>query len=167
MEYLGILEKVGSDTDVATALGTTRQTVHAWRTGRRSPKAIEVYRMCCKLHIRPETFAQTERMIVLNLIQGAGDLAPEGICHWVRRRMSESRMHCEDDFVDDITSIARRADMDRRTALRVLSDDGVRWDFLMRFIMDGLGVHPFALISPGPVPHARRRFSRGPRSMEL
>lgn len=167
MSYLSVISKIGADTSVATAMGTTRQTIHAWRTGRRSPKAVDVYRMCCTFHLRPETFAQTERMILLNLMDDAGHLAPSSIGDWVRRRISESRRLCEEDFVNDITHISRRAQMDRRTALRVLSEDDVQWDFVTRFIMDGLGVHPFALIAPGPVPHARRRFSRGPRLVSV
>lgn len=160
MSYLSILREIGSDAAVADTVGVSRQTIFAWRTGRRSPKATDVYRVAIAYQLRPETFAQTERMILLNMRQDAGNVTPAAVGRWVRSRVAQCRAMHDDDFVDDIGHIARRASMDRRTALRIMSEDDVQWEFLMRFIMNGLGVHPFALISPGPVPHARRVFSR-------
>jgi len=154
---------------IAEALDINVATVYRWRKGDTSPKAIQVYRICSLLRLRPKTFAPYigAHAVVFKMpdtkpgvfpLEPLETPTPEAIGEWVRSRIDRCRRL---DWVSKPV-LARRCHMDYRTARKCIENDEAQWRYLLRFIRVGLDVLPHYLLDTSatlPIPHIDRGFA--------
>jgi len=139
---------------IAEGLEVHPSTVYNWRKGATSPKAIQVYRVCSLLRLRPMTFTPYTGHPVIHRMPSTvfHTPTPEAMGEWVRERIDKCRRL---DWVSR-SILARRCGLNPRTARKCIESDGVRWDYLLWFIEIGLRVLPHDLVDVSaevPIPH--------------
>ena len=138
---------------IAAGLNVGLSTVYNWRKEITSPKAIQVYGVCCLLRLRPTTFAPyTGHPIVYRMPSSvSGNPTSEVMGAWVRGQIDRCRSL---DWVSRAV-LSRRCRLDPRTVKKCIESDDIGWDYLLHFIEFGLGVLPYDLLDVGsrvPIP---------------
>ena len=159
---MGALAKMDLD-EIARGLGVGVSTVYKWRKGDASPKAIQVYGICCLLRVRPSTFAPyTGHPIIHPMPSRVSETPePEVIGEWVRERIDRCRKLTEGGW-PSISYLTSKCEIDYRTVRKCIQTDDARWDYLLWFIKAGLQVLPWALLDVTqacPIPQVGGSFS--------